>query len=245
MKIDVLTIFPEMITDTFRHSLIGKAVAAGLLNIQAHDIRKYAPDKHRTVDDTPYGGGTGMVMMVEPLYRAIKAIDPDNRSRKLIMDASGWPFSQKIAKELMLEEWLLIICGHYKGIDERIKQLFEMTEISIGDYVLSGGEIPALVVIDAVCRLVPGVIKEVDSAMSDSYFNGLLGWPEYTRPREFQGISVPDILISGDHEKIRKWRLGQSLNKTKKRRPDLLAACRQDSEISEILDAEDEHVEND
>ncbi len=240
-----MTIFPEMITGTFRHSLIGKAIASGLINIQAHDIRVYANDRHRTVDDMPYGGGPGMVMMVEPLYRAIKAIDPDNRSRKLIMDASGWPFSQKTAKELMLEDWLLIICGHYKGIDERIKQLFEMTEISIGDYVLSGGEIPALVVIDAVCRLVPGVIKEVDSAMSDSYFNGLLGWPEYTRPREFQGIAVPDILISGDHEKIRKWRLGQSLDRTRKRRPDLLAACRQDSEISEILDSEDKHVEND
>lgn len=240
-----MTIFPEMITGTFRHSLIGKAIASGLINIQAHDIRVYANDRHRTVDDMPYGGGPGMVMMVEPLYRAIKAIDPDNRSRKLIMDASGWPFSQKTAKELMLEDWLLIICGHYKGIDERIKQLFEMTEISIGDYVLSGGEIPALVVIDAVCRLVPGVIKEVDSAMSDSYFNGLLGWPEYTRPREFQGLAVPDILISGDHEKIRKWRLAQSLARTKNRRPDLLAACKQDSEISEILDSEDKHAEND
>ncbi len=240
-----MTIFPEIITGTFRHSLIGKAVASGLINIQAHDIRAYAADKHRTVDDTPYGGGPGMVMMVEPLYRAIKAIDPENRSRKLIMDASGWPFTQTTAKELMLEEWLMIICGHYKGIDERIKRLFDMTEISIGDYVLSGGEIPAMVVIDSVCRLIPGVIKEVDSAMTDSYFNCLLGWPEYTRPREFQGMVVPEILLSGDHEKIRKWRLGQSLKRTKERRPDLLETARQDWEIGEILDSEDKNAEND
>jgi tRNA (guanine37-N1)-methyltransferase len=244
MKIDVLTLFPEMITGPMQQSLLGRASAKGLIELRAHNIRDYTTDKHHVVDDLPYGGGAGMVMMVEPLYKAIRAIDPENKAKKIIMDASGDVFNQTTAKKLMLEDWLLIVCGHYKGVDERIKALFEFTEISVGDYVLTGGEIPALAVIDAVARLLPGVIKEIDSAQSDSYFNGLLGYPEFTRPNEFMGIAVPEVLASGNHEQIRKWRLAQSLKRTAARRPDLLLNRQLDDEEKMILSLEDKNVES-
>jgi tRNA (guanine37-N1)-methyltransferase len=244
MKIDVLTLFPDMITGPMRQSLIGRACDKGLIDLKAHNIRDYTTDKHHVVDDLPYGGGTGMVMMVEPLYKAIKAIDPENRAYKIIMDASGDIFDQTSAKKLMLKDWLLIVCGHYKGVDERIKSLFEFAEISVGDYVLTGGEIPALAVIDAVARLLPGVIKEIDSAQSDSYFNGLLGYPEYTRPNNFMGIAVPEVLAGGNHEQIRKWRLGQSLKRTAARRPDLLLNRQLDDEEKMLLSLEDKDVES-
>ena len=164
MRIDVLTLFPEMIAEPLKHSIMGRAVKNGVMDIQTHNIRDYSTDKHHTVDDTPFGGGSGMVMKSEPLYNAIKAIDPDDKAMKILTDASGYKFDQTTAKKLMLEDWLLIICGHYKGVDERIKELFDLYELSIGDYVLTGGEIPALTIIDAVGRLVPGVIKEISSA---------------------------------------------------------------------------------
>ncbi len=245
MRIDVLTLFPEMVSEPLKHSLIGRAIANGIIEFHAHDIRDYATDKHRMVDDTPFGGGAGMVMMVEPLYRAFKAIDPDDESRKIITDASGQRFDQDTAKHLMVEDWLMIICGHYKGVDERIKGLFEMTEISIGDYVLTGGEFPALVIIDAVTRLVPGVIKEIDSAQSDAFFEGLLGYPEYTQPRDFMGHSVPEVLVQGNHERIRQWRLKKSLQRTKENRPDLLENKELDEEEIKLLSLEDRDVKND
>lgn len=244
MRIDVLTLFPEMITGPLSLSLIGRACEKGLIELRAHNIRDYATDRHHVVDDIPYGGGAGMIMMVEPLYNAIKSIDPDNKACKIIMDASGEVFNQTAAKKLMLENWLLIVCGHYKGVDERIKQLFDFNEISIGDYVLTGGEIPALVIIDAVTRLLPGVIKEIDSAQSDSYFNGLLGYPEYTRPNSFMGLAVPKVLAGGNHEQIRKWRLGQSLKRTAARRPDLLLNRQLDDEEKMLLSLEDKDVES-
>jgi tRNA (guanine37-N1)-methyltransferase len=239
MKIDVLTLFPDMVALPLKRSLLGRACANGLIDFQVHNIRDFTTDKHHIVDDIPYGGGAGMVMMAQPLYKAIKAIDPDNKSKKIITDASGAKFEQTTAKKLMLEPWLLIVCGHYKGVDERIKRLFDFTELSIGDYVLTGGEFPALIIIDAVARLLPGVIKEIDSAQSDSYFNGLLGYPEYTRPQEFNGLAVPDILTGGNHEQIRKWRLTQSLKRTRSKRPDLLINRQLDDEEEMLLNSED------
>lgn len=244
MRIDVLTLFPEMIDLPLRGSLIGRARERGVIDLHVHNIRDYATGKHQVVDDAPFGGGTGMVMMAEPLYKAIKDVDPDDESKKILTDASGEKFDQVMAKKLMTESWLLIICGHYKGIDERIKQLFPLTEVSIGDYVLTGGEIPALVMIDAIGRLVPGVIKEISSAESDSFFDGLLGYPEYTQPREFQGLSVPDVVTSGDHERIRRWRLAKSLKKTLARRPELLENREFDEEEQYLLNLEDENAES-
>lgn len=244
MKIDVLTLFPDMVQEPLKHSIIGRACASGLIDLYVHNIRDYATDQHHVVDDVPYGGGSGMVMMVEPLYNAINAIDPDDKAKKILPDASGYRFDQVTAKKLVLEEWLLIVCGHYKGIDERIKRLFDFYELSVGDYVLTGGEIPALIIIDAVTRLVPGVIKEISSAQSDSYFEGLLGCPEYTRPRQFMGLEVPQVLVSGNHEAIRKWRLEESLKRTLARRPDLLKNKELDDEQKQLLSREDEDVED-
>ncbi len=244
MRIDVLSLFPDMITGPLEQSIIGRAVENGIIDLHTHDIRDYATDKHRVVDDTPFGGGAGMVMMVEPLFNAIKAIDPDNKARKIITDASGEKFDQVSAKKLMVEDWLLIICGHYKGVDERIKELFDITEISVGDYVLTGGELPALIIIDSVARLVPGVIKEIDSAQSDAFFEGLLGYPEYTQPREFMGHKVPDELLNGNHERIRQWRLAQSLLRTRSRRPDLLKNKDLDDDEIKLLNLEDRDVKN-
>lgn len=244
MKIDVLTLFPDMVQEPLKHSIIGRACASGLVDLNLHNIRDYASNMHHVVDDVPYGGGSGMVMMVEPLYSAIKAVDPDDKAKKILTDASGYRFDQATAKKLVLEEWLLIVCGHYKGIDERMKQLFDFYEMSVGDYVLTGGEIPALMIIDAVTRLVPGVIKEISSAQSDSYFEGLLGYPEYTRPRQFMGLEVPRILVSGNHEAIRKWRLEKSLKRTLARRPDLLKNIELDDEQKQLLSREDKDVEN-
>jgi len=244
MRIDILTLFPEMVKVPLAHSIVGRACDSGVMDIHMHNIRDYTADKHRTVDDAPFGGGSGMVMKSEPLYNAIKSIDPDNKAKKILTDASGGRFDQVVAKKLILEDWLLIICGHYKGVDERIKQLYDLYELSIGDYVLTGGEIPAMVIIDAVARLVPGAIKEISSAESDSYFDGLLGYPEYTQPREFMEMSVPEVLTSGNHELIKRWRLQKSLKKTLARRPDLLENRKLDDEEKELLYMEDNDVKS-
>ncbi len=242
MRIDVLSLFPEMVQSPLQQSIIGRACAKGIIDLRVHNIRDFTTDKHHVVDDSPFGGGSGMVMKVEPLFEAIKSIDPENKARKILTDASGDRFDQVIAKKLMAEEWLMFICGHYKGVDERLKELFDITEISIGDYVLTGGEIPALAIIDSVVRLVPSVIKEISSAETDSFFEGLLSFPEYTQPREFKGLGVPDVLISGNHEKIRQWRLAQSLKKTLARRPDLLDLRELDDEEKMLLALEDKDV---
>ncbi len=197
-----------------------------MLRLRVHNIREFAEDKHRTVDDAPFGGGGGMVMKLEPLCRALDSIrDQDEegfRSTIILTTSRGEKFSQRKAQELSLKDRLIIICGHYKGTDERLRMLYPVEEISVGDYVLTGGEIPALIIIDAVARLLPGVLGDFGSAQTDSFFEGILGPPVYTRPAEFRGLGVPEVLLSGDHEEIKVWRRKQALKRTLHRRPDLL-----------------------
>jgi len=229
MRIDILTIFQNFFLSPLNESLIKKAQENNLIQINIIDIRDFAKDKHRTVDDAPFGGGAGMVMLIEPLSLALDSILSQDASAKgekeyhiILTSAQGKRFDQKKAKELSKREHLIIICGHYKGIDERIKSLYELEEFSIGDYVLTGGELPALVIIDSVVRLIPNFMGNFQSAETDSFYEGLLGYPEYTRPSEFKGLKVPEVLLSGDHQKIREWRKKEALRRTLERRPDLL-----------------------
>jgi len=226
MLIDILTIFPAMFSGFLDESLVQRAKEKNLVQIRIFNTRDYAEDKHKTVDDAPFGGGGGMVMMLEPLNRALeslaKQVDEKSSSSIILTTPQGERFSQKKAFELSLKEHLIIICGHYKGVDERLRMLFPLEEISIGDYVLTGGEIPSLVIIDAVVRLIPGVLGDFESAQTDSFFEDILGPPQYTRPAEFNGFKVPEVLLSGDHEKVRIWRKKEALKKTLQNRPDLL-----------------------
>ena len=219
-RIDVLTIFPDMIRDVLQYSIPKRAIAAGLVDVVAHDLRDYTNDKHKTVDDTPYGGGAGMIFKPEPIARSLKAL-PEG-GRVIFLSPEGRPFTQSVVNELSLMDHLVLLCGHYRGIDERIRERYVDDEISIGDYVLSGGELPALVLIDALIRLLPGAIGDAESALEDSFQNGLLDCAWYTRPREFEGQEVPEDLLSGDHKRIAKWRENNALLRTRKRRPDLL-----------------------
>ncbi len=241
MDIFVFTIFPEMFEGPLNTSIMQKARERGLVSIQMVDYRLYAPSKHKNVDDSPYGGGAGMVIKPEPVYYALEDRLQGDYGKVLLMTPQGEKFSQEMAKELAGEERLSIICGHYEGFDERIRKLAHQ-EVSIGDYVLTGGEIPAVVIIDAVSRLIPGVLGEEESARFDSHYDGLLEHPQYTRPREFRGMSVPDVLLSGNHEEIRRWRRKESLRRTLLRRPDLLdraKLCREDEVlVAEILNEE-------
>ena len=225
MRIDVLTLFPNMFTNPLGESIIGKAQEKDLLELHVHNFRDYSDNKHQTVDDYPYGGGAGMLLKVQPIYDNLKAIEaqtPDVKKRIILLDPAGKPFNQKMAEEFSKEEQLVFICGHYEGFDARITDNLVDEAISIGDYVLTGGEIPAMVVIDAVARMLNGVLGSGESAIGDSFYNGLLEYPQYTRPREFRGMPVPEILLSGDHAKIKKWRHNESLKKTFLNRPDLL-----------------------
>jgi tRNA (guanine37-N1)-methyltransferase len=226
MRIDILTIFPNMFSGPLSESLIKKAQEKNLVEIKIEDIRDFAEDKHQTVDDTPFGGGSGMVMRLEPLCKALESIwdkSEDEKQTSLILTTpQGEKFSQEKAKELSLKDHLVVICGHYKGVDERLGNLYPLEEISIGDYVLTGGEIPALIILDAVVRLIPGVLGDFESAQADSFYDGILGPPQYTRPAEFKGLKVPEVLLSGDHEKIRLWRKKEALKRTLQRRPDLV-----------------------
>ncbi len=226
MKIDILTIFPNMFSGPLNESLVKKAREKSLVEIKVHDIRDFAEDKHRTVDDTPFGGGGGMVMRLEPLCRAIESILNEREDKSqiglILTSPQGERFSQEKAKELSLKDRLIIICGHYKGVDDRIGKLFPLEEISVGDYVLTGGEIPGLIILDAVVRLIPGVLGDFESAQADSFYDGILGPPQYTRPAEFRGLKVPEVLLSGDHEKIKLWLKKQALKKTLQKRPDLV-----------------------
>jgi len=226
MLIDILTIFPGMFSGPLHESLIQKAREKNLIKVRTHNIRDFAENKHKTVDDTPFGGGRGMVMKLKPLCGALESVMGQGKekleTRIILTTACGEKFSQKKAEDLSLTDHLIIICGHYKGTDERLKMLYPVEEISIGDYVLTGGEIPALVIIDAVVRLIPGVLGDFESAQTDSFFEGILGPPQYTRPAEFKGLKVPEVLLSGDHEKIKKWRKKEALKRTLHRRPDLL-----------------------
>ena len=219
MKIDILTLFPDMFAP-LKESVIGRAVTCGKLEIVITDIRDYTADKHRKCDDTPFGGGAGMVMTAQPIASAINAVDPEHKARRIFMSPKGRTFNQKIVTELSKEERLLLLCGHYEGVDQRVIDLFIDEEISLGDFVLTGGEIPAMAITDAVARYIDGVINK-DSLLQESFSDGTLEYPQYTKPQEFMGIKVPDVLISGNHGEVDKWRREQSEKITRERRPDL------------------------
>ncbi|MBI3137460.1 MAG: tRNA (guanosine(37)-N1)-methyltransferase TrmD [Sphingobacteriales bacterium] len=223
MHIDILTVLPELLESPFSHSMMKRAQEKGLLTIRVHPLRKWAVNDYGQIDDYQYGGGAGMVMMCEPLARAIEELSQERAYDDIIyLTPDGVSFNQKMANAFSLKENLLMICGHYKGIDERIRQQFVTREISVGDFVLSGGEIPAALLVDAIGRLIPGVLNDETSALTDSFQDNLLAPPVYTRPVDFRGWKVPDILMSGNHKLIEEWRHDQSLQRTKERRPDLL-----------------------
>jgi len=219
MRIDILTLFPSMFNPLIEESIIKRAIEKGFVSINLINIRDFSELNNNQVDDTPYGGGGGMVIMCDPVFKAIESVKTE-KSKVILMTPTGKVYNQSIAYHLSKEEHLIILCGHYEGFDERIKTIIDM-EISIGDYVLTGGELPALVIIDAMSRFVSGVIKE-DSFLNDSFKNNLLDYPNYTKPRDFRGYLVPDVLVSGDHKKINEYRDQEKLRVTKEKRPDLL-----------------------
>lgn len=236
IKFDVLSIFPEMFLSPLNFSLIKKAQEKGLINICLHDIRNWTSDKHKMTDDAPYGGGCGMVMKVEPVERALADIKAGtSQSKVILMTPQGEKLNQEIAATLAGDKQIIIICGRYEGVDERIRIHLVDREISIGDFILTGGELPALVLIDAVSRLVPGVLGNAASSCSESFSNGLLEYPQYTRPAEYKGWTVPDVLISGNHAEIELWRRLESLRRTYKRRPDLLQKLKLSAEDKKRL----------
>lgn len=222
MTIEILTVLPELLTSPFEHSMMKRAQEKGLLNIKLHNLRDWAINKHGQVDDYQYGGGAGMVMVCEPLANAIDQLQEAGKFDEIIfMTPDGARFDQKQANTLSLQNRILIICGHYKGIDQRIRDLYVTKEISIGDYVLSGGELAAAVVVDAIGRLIPGVLNDETSALTDSFQDNLLAPPVYSRPAEFRGLAVPPVLLTGDPKKVDQWRSEQALIRTKQRRPDI------------------------
>lgn len=227
MRIDVLTLFPDMCESVFGTSILGKAREKGLVSLRAVNFRDYSGNKHGSVDDTPYGGGGGMVLKPDPIFHAVEDLpgigeEGGVKPRVILMCPQGRPYNQRIAEELAQESHLIFICGHYEGYDERIREYLVTDELSIGDYVLTGGELPALTVIDSVVRLLPGALGNETSAVTDSFSTGLLEYPHYTRPAEFRGWKVPDVLLSGHHAQIDIWRREQALRRTLERRPDLL-----------------------
>ena len=222
MRIDIITIFPEVILPVLQAGILGRAQARDLLTVNVHNLRDFTTDRHQTVDDYPYGGGAGMILKPEPLFAAIRAIQPEPAARVIYLTPQGTPFNQSCAEALSLESHLILICGRYKGIDERVRIKLVTDEISIGDYVLSGGEIPALALVDAIGRVLPRALGNYESAQEDSFSQGLLDCPHYTRPAEYEGMKVPDILLSGHHENITHWQREQSLKRTAECRPDLL-----------------------
>ena len=237
MRCDVLTLFPRMISSALDESILKRARDKGLLNVRVTDIRDFTVNKHRTADDSPYGGGAGMVLKAEPIVKAVDFIREEEKELRIILlSPQGRRYDQTIARELSREERRIVfLCGHYEGIDERVKIILSPEEISIGDYVLTGGELAALVVIDSAVRLIPGVVGDSASIEEES-FNGILDYPHYTRPVEFRGVQVPPVLLSGDHENIRRWRRRQALLNTMKKRPDLLAGAILTEEERELLE---------
>jgi tRNA (guanine37-N1)-methyltransferase len=221
VRVDILTIFPGIFEGPLRESLLGKAIAAGVLDVRVHDIRDSTTDRHRQVDDEPFGGGPGMVMKPEPVFRAVESLGEGSR-RTILLSPAGRRLDQPLVRELAAEPWLVLIAGRYEGVDERVVQGLPAEELSIGDYVLSGGEIPALVVLEAVTRLVPGVVGKEESLTRESFEDGMLDHPHFTRPQDFRGMRVPDELISGDHAAIETWRRRAAEEKTRRNRPDLL-----------------------
>lgn len=245
MRIDVLTLFPRMFEGPMGESIIGKARDKGLLEINVSNFREYSDNKHKTVDDYPYGGGAGMLLKVQPIFdnlEAIKAETPDTKKRVILLDPAGKQFDQTIAEEFSQEDHLVFICGHYEGYDERIRELVT-DEVSLGDYVLTGGELGAMVMIDATVRLLPEVLGNETSAQTDSHSTGLLEHPQYTRPADFRGMQVPEVLMNGNHKLIEEWRLKESLKRTYQRRPDMLAKFALTSEMEKML--EEIKAEND
>jgi tRNA (guanine37-N1)-methyltransferase len=222
VRIDVLTIFPGILESPLQESLLGRAITDGVVDVRVHDIRDWATDKHRQVDDESYGGGPGMVMKPEPIFGAVEALG-EGHKRVVVLSPAGRRLDQALVRELAAEPWLVLICGRYEGVDERVVEGLPAEEVSIGDYVLSGGEVPALVLLEAVTRLVPGVIGREESHERDSFGpEGVLDHPQYTRPAEFRGMTVPEVLLSGNHAEIERWRREAALEKTRRNRPDLL-----------------------
>ena len=226
MKFDIVTIFPDMVEAALRMGVIGRARESGRLNIAVHNLRAFTTDRHRVVDDVPFGGGPGMVMKPEPLFAAVEALSAtDKPDAVLLMSPAGRVLTQADARRWAGMQHLVVLCGRYEGVDDRVREHLATEEISIGDYVLSGGEIPALVVVDAVGRLIPGVVGDEQSVEAESFERGLLDYPHYTRPAEFRGHRVPDVLVSGHHAEIRRWRRREAIRRTAERRPELLAAA--------------------
>jgi tRNA (guanine37-N1)-methyltransferase len=238
MRFDVLTIFPEMFEEFTSHSIIGRAADNNIIEINPVNIRNYSTDKHLSTDDYTYGGGSGMVMTIQPIYDAYKSITDglETRPKLIYMSPQGKVLTQKLVTELSNEKHLIILCGHYEGIDERVIDSIVDEEISIGDYVLTGGELPAMILIDCVSRLIPGVLGDESSSVDESHSDGFLEYPHYTRPAEYMGMKVPDILLSGHHANIEKWRRRQSIIRTIKKRPDLIKIAETDDDLKRKID---------
>ncbi|WP_408954575.1 tRNA (guanosine(37)-N1)-methyltransferase TrmD [Natroniella sp. ANB-PHB2] len=235
MKFNVLTLFPEMFESVLGTSMLAKAKEQELLSVDLIDIRDYTQDKHRQADDYPYGGGAGMLLKPEPIFRAIDDLDYSKQTPIIFLTPQGETFNQAKAKELASYEELTLLCGHYEGVDQRVREELITDEISLGDYVLTGGELPAMILIDAVARLIPGVLGSQESAIEDSFYQGILDYPQYTRPREYRGLEVPQVLLSGDHGRIERWRRKKALENTLHRRSDLLEGVDLSVQDQELL----------
>ena len=244
MKIDIMTLFPEMINAVMRESIIGRAQDKGLVEVKATNIRDYALDKHHKADDAPYGGGRGQVMLAEPLYLCHEALSGGEHVHTVFLSAQGAPFNQEKARELLAKEHFILVCGHYEGIDQRFIDECVDEEISLGDFVLTGGEIAAMAVTDAVCRMVPGVLADPECFEDESHFSGMLEYPQYSRPALWHGRAVPEILLSGNHEKVNQWRRKQSLRRTRDRRPDMYEkldlSSKKDQKLLKEMEREEE-----
>lgn len=236
MRFDFITIFPRMFDALIAEGVIARGIKQGLLDVRVHDLRDYTRDKHRSTDDEAYGGGPGMVMLAEPVLKCVEALADSTGGGHLIMTTpQGRVFDQTVAKELAAKDWLVFLCGRYEGFDHRVHEILQPDEVSIGDFVVSGGELPSMVIADAVGRMIEGVVGNAGSVQEDSFFSGVLDYPHYTRPEELRGRRIPEILLSGHHEKIRKWRKEQALRATLAKRPDLLETAELDDEAGEIL----------
>ncbi len=235
-RFDVITLFPGMFRGPLEESILRRAQDRGLIRVAVHDLRAFTRDRHHVADDTPYGGGAGMVLKPEPVFAAVEALNPERTATVVLLDPQGEPLTQALVADLAGRDHMILVCGHYEGFDERVRLGLRARELSIGDYVLTGGELPALVVIDAVARLVPGVLGDADSARHDSFATGLLDHPQYTRPPAFRGLAVPEALLSGDHGLIRRWRRKEALRHTLERRPDLLARAALTEEDRTLLE---------
>lgn len=237
VKIDIVTIFPKMVSEPLTEGIVGRAIDRGVLDLRVHDLRDHATDRHRVVDDMPFGGGPGMVLKAEPLFRAVAHIRSDRGTPGAVVLTSpdGDRFTQHAARRLASVGHIVVLCGRYEGVDERVRTHLATEAVSIGDYVVSGGELPALVIVDAVARLVPGVVGDEQSVAGDSFSRGLLDYPQYTRPAEYEGMGVPPVLLSGHHRDIERWRRREALARTLERRPDLLAGLSLDAEDAALL----------